>query len=217
MADSALQRKNMVESQVRPSDVTDRRITAAMQEIARESFVPANAGTLAYMDEALPLGGGRAMMAPRTLARLLQLANVEASDTVLVVGALTGYSAAVLAGMAARVVALESDAGLAKAATENLAKLKASNVEVVSADLAAGYAAKAPYGVILLEGAIDDVPEALIAQLAQNGRLVAIEARGALGAAVVVKKTGSALSKRTAFEAGAPRLPGFTRPAGFVF
>ncbi|MEQ1714891.1 MAG: protein-L-isoaspartate O-methyltransferase [Hyphomicrobium sp.] len=217
MADSALQRKNMVESQVRPSDVTDRRITAAMQQIARERFVPQGSETLAYMDEALAVGQNRAMMAPRTFARLLQLASVESTDTVLDVGCLTGYSAAIVSGMAKSVVALESDTQMAAAARRNLADLKVGNVEVVSGELAAGYAAKAPYEVILLEGAIDDVPEALLAQLAQNGRLVAIETKGRLGSAIVVTKSALAASKRTAFEASAPRLPGFAQPAGFVF
>lgn len=218
MADSALQRKNMVESQVRPSDVTDRRITAAMQDIARETFVPSQADrTLAYIDGALPVGSGRAMTAPRTLARLLQLARVDATSKVLVVGALTGYCAAILARMAAKVVALEADATLAAAARENLAREGAANVEVVQGELPAGYGASAPYDAIVVDGAIDEVPEALAAQLGEGGRLVAIEAGAGLGQAVVITKTANALSKRAAFEAGAPALPGFARPAGFVF
>lgn len=216
MADSALQRKNMVESQVRPSDVTDRRITAAMQDIAREKFLPAGVDkTLAYMDVELPVGGGRALMAPRTLARLLQLAAIEAEDKVLIVGALTGYSAAILARMAKNIVALESDPAFAKAARETLAANQ--NVEVVQGDLAQGHAAGAPYDAIIIEGCVEDVPDALISQLGQGGCLVAVEARAGLGQAIVITKTSLAASRRTAFDAGAATLPGFAKPAGFVF
>lgn len=218
MADSALQRKNMVESQVRPSDVTDRRITAAMQDIAREAFVPAEAKALAYMDGAVPVSAHRAMLAPRTFARLMQLANVSAGDAVLVVGALTGYAAAVLARMAKSVVALEADESLASAARSTLSSLGAANVTVVTGALEAGHAAKAPYDVIFVEGSIEIVPEALVSQLGQGGRLVAIERAGqGLGAASVLTKTGSVVSRRVAFEAAAPALPGFALPKGFEF
>ncbi|MGE3516884.1 MAG: protein-L-isoaspartate O-methyltransferase [Hyphomicrobium sp.] len=218
MADSALQRKNMVESQVRPSDVTDRRITAAMQDIARETFVPSKAErALAYMDGAVPVGGGRAMMAPRTLARLMQLADLEPTSKVLIVGALTGYSAAIASRMAAKVVALEVDASLASAARENLASIGAANVEVVGGGLAAGYADGAPYDAIIVDGAVEDLPEALFAQLAQGGRLVAIKARQGLGRAVVATKVAHTPSERVAFDASAPLVPGFERPASFIF
>ncbi len=218
MADSALQRKNMVESQVRPSDVTDRRITAAMQEVARETFVPSEAERcLAYMDGALPVSSSRAMMAPRTLARLLQLANIESTSKVLVVGALTGYSAVIASRMAASVVALEADATLVAAARENVARAGAGNVEVIQGDLVAGYSAGAPYDIVILDGAVEEIPEGLAAQIGQGGRLVAIETSAGLGHAIVLAKTGRVLSKRVAFDAGAPALPGFARPAGFVF
>lgn len=219
MADSALQRKNMVESQVRPSDVTDRRITAAMQDIAREAFVPGDAKAIAYMDGAVPVSAQRAMLAPRTLARLLQLTNVNADESVLDVGALTGYAAAVLARMSESVVALEVDDALAMAARANFAALGAGNVTVVTGALEAGHAAKAPYDVIFIEGAVETMPEALISQLAQNGRLVAIERSSAqaLGSACVLTKTGNVVSRRTAFEAAAPLLPGFAQPKGFAF
>lgn len=218
MADSALQRKNMVESQVRPSDVTDRRITAAMSDIAREAFVPAGIDkTLAYMDGAIPLGGGRALMAPRTLARLLQLAALEREDKVLIVGGLTGYSAAITARMAQSVVVLEAEEALSRAAREALAGLGAKNAEVVTGDLAKGHAAAAPYDVILIEGTVEEVPEALLSQLQQGGRLIAVEAGTGLGRAAVYTKTAATISRRTAFEAAAAALPGFARLEGFVF
>lgn len=218
MADSALQRKNMVESQIRPSDITDRRITAAMSDIAREAFLPSGLDkTLAYMDGAISAGAGRTLLAPRTLARLLQLAAVQAQDKVLIAGAATGYSAAILSRMAKAVVALESDVSLAKSARETIKALGLGNVEVAEGPLPAGHAPGAPYDVILVEGALEAVPEALISQLAQGGRLVAIEAGNGIGHAVVTTKTALAVSSRVAFEAGASLLPGFAQPKGFVF
>ncbi len=218
MADTALQRTNMVESQVRPSDVTDRRITAAMQALARETFVPAKARAYAYSDGAIDLGGRRSLLPPRTLALLLQAADVNANDRVLDIGCGTGYAAAILATMAKAVVALESDPELASEARANLAALKASNVEVATGALEAGLSGKAPYDVILVEGGVDQVPEAILAQLSQNGRLVAIDvAGGPPGCAIVVTKSGSAYAQRTVFNAGAPVLPGFEKPAAFVF
>lgn len=218
MADSALQRKNMVESQIRPSDITDRRITAAMSDIAREAFLPPGLDkTLAYMDGAIPAGAGRTLLAPRTLARLLQLTAAGKDDKVLIVGAATGYSTAILARMVKSVVALESDTALAAAARGNLETLAPGNVKVVESALDAGHAAGAPYDVIFIEGAVEDVPEALLSQLAQGGRLVAIEQANGIAHAIVTTKTALAVSSRVAFEAGATLLPGFARPKGFVF
>ena len=218
MADSALQRKNMVESQVRPSDVTDRRIMAAMQDIARERFVPEGQRSLAYMDEAIPFGGGRGLLAPRIFARLVQLGNIGASDRVLDVGCLTGYSAAVLGRLAGHITALESDAGLARIAQIELAAKTAANVDVVTSALAAGHAVGAPYDVIIVEGGTERMPEALTDQLAPGGRLVAIEASGRrLGQAVIITKSASGLTKRVAFEASGFLLPGFEKPAAFTF
>lgn len=216
MADSALQRKNMVESQIRPSDITDRRITSAMSEIAREPFLPQGLDkTLAYMDGAIPLGQDRAMLAPRTLARLLQLAAIEAQDKVMIVGAGSGYSAAIAARMAKSVVAVESGAALLEIARSTLAGV--ANVTIAAGDLAAGHGAGAPYDVILIEGAVADVPETLIGQLGQGGRLVAIEAGAGIGRAIVLTKSAAAVSKRVAFDAAGPMLPGFARAKGFVF
>lgn len=221
MANSVVQRTNMVESQVRPSDVTDRRITKAMQSIARELFLPASAAQLAYMDEDLPVAAGRSAMSPRCFARLLQLAQVEAKDSVLIVGCLYGYSAAVISQMAAKVVALDVDVAVVSAATKALAESETKNVAVVSGALQAGWPATAPYDVILVEGAIDRLPPELVDQLQIGGRLVAIEVDAKVGHAVVLQKTLSAgrtsVSKRVAFDASAPRLPGFETPKAFVF
>jgi protein-L-isoaspartate(D-aspartate) O-methyltransferase len=218
MADLALQRKNMVESQVRPSDVTDRRIMAAMTNIARERYVPPNLLTLAYTDEAVPLSGGRALMAPRTLARLIQLAGAEMGDKALVVGAATGYGAAVLGHLGCHVVALECDALLAKAAQTALINEALEHVTVVTGALTEGHAAGAPYDVILVEGAVELIPPGLLSQLAAGGRLVTIVIADGVGRAVVVSKAeGGVPSQRAAFDAEAASLPGFERPRGFTF
>lgn len=215
MSNSTLQRKNMVESQVRPSDVTDRRITAAMLDVAREAFVPPAFKSLAYMDGEPEVAPSRRMLAPRTLARLLQLASIEAGDRVLDIGAATGYCAAVIDRLAQEVVALEHDPALAEAAKTALAE--ASKVKVVTGDLASGHKPGALYDVIVIEGAVETIPESLLEQLGFGGRLVAIEVAGGLSRAVLITRTQTAYNRRVGFDATAPRLPGFQKPKAFVF
>jgi protein-L-isoaspartate(D-aspartate) O-methyltransferase len=222
MTDSTLQRLNMVESQVRPSDVTDRRIIKAMLEVPREKFVPASLASMAYMDEPLPVrtangAGGRTLLAPRTFAKLVQLAEVGPDATVLDVGCATGYSTAVLARLAKRVIAVECDPDLVERARRLLEEAGAGNAVVVHGLLAAGAPAEGPYDVILLNGAAETVAPALLEQLGDGGRLVAIVAEGPLCRAQIWRRTGKTFDPRPAFEAGAPVLPGFERPAGFVF
>lgn len=188
MIDAALQRKNMVESQVRPSDVTDRRVIRAMLETPREEFVPGGMKALAYMDTEIGLDGtqsGRAMMAPRVFSKLVQLANLDKGDVVLDVGAGSGYSSAVIAKIAETVVALEADAGLADAAAAAVQKLGLDNIAVVKGALNAGYASEGPYDAIILEGMVPKVPQALLEQLKDGARLVAVVGEGPLGKAVV--------------------------------
>lgn len=221
MGNSALQRENMVESQIRPSDVTDRRITSAMREITRESFVPAALAALAYMDDALAVAPGRSQMAPRVFARLLQLADIEAGQKVLIVGALFGYSAAVASSMARHVVALDLNAAAVKVAAEALRVHGIANVTTVSGPLTEGWQALAPYDVILIEGAVEQVPLKLMEQLAVTGRLVAIELAGGVGRAIVLQKSGNdgkgSVSRRIAFDASAQLLPGFEQAKTFAF
>lgn len=218
MTDTALQRKNMVESQVRPSDITDRRITSAMQDLAREDFVPAALKSLAYMDEPLAVAPGRSLMAPRTFARLLQLASVEAGDKVLIVGALSGYSAAVVARLAAIVVALENDASIASQAR---APSLASNITFVNGPLVDGWASAAPFDVIIVEGGFEILPPQLFSQLSAAGRLVGIDVSGGVGRAVQIDVVGvndeATTSRHVAFEAAAQCLPGFQRAKAFAF
>ena len=218
MIDFAVARKNMVESQVRPSDVTDRRIIRAMLDIPREAFVPEALKTLAYMDTPVRVSdaGDRAMMAPRVLAKLLQLAEIEASDVVLTVGAGNGYTAAVIGRVAQTVVALESDAALAAAAGTILGTLSADNVAVVTGPLAQGYPSEGPYDAIVVDGAIADAPRALLDQLKDGGRLVAVVDAGPIGKGTVWKRLGSSFDSPAEFDATAPRLPGLQRPKGFA-
>jgi protein-L-isoaspartate(D-aspartate) O-methyltransferase len=223
MTDATQQRINMVDSQVRPSDVTDRRIIKAMLEVPREAFAPAEMRALAYMDRALPVtkpgaaGAARALLAPRTLAKMLQLAGIEPDCTVLDVGCGTGYSTALLGRLAGKVVALEADPDLAEWARATLRKLDVAGVEVVQGPLAAGVPDEAPFDAILLNGAVPEVPQALLDQLKDGGRLVAIVAPGSYGRVQVWRRTGRSFGNVTAFDAAADPLPGFAREPGFVF
>jgi len=223
MVDVAEQRANMVENQVRPSDVTDRRILSAMQEIPRERFVPPQLVSLAYIDEDVPLNTAaqgaesRWLMAPRVLAKLLQLAEIGEEDQVLDVGVGTGYSAALLGKMASSVIALECDAALAKEATTALKALAIGNVEVVTGDLAAGCPDRAPFDVIILGGSIDVPPDALLDQLKDGGRLVTVVRQDRLGKAAIWRRLGRSFDRWIAFDAAAKPLPGFQPAPEFVF
>ncbi|MEO8421846.1 MAG: protein-L-isoaspartate O-methyltransferase [Hyphomicrobium sp.] len=220
MVDAATQRLNMVESQVLTSDVTDRRILRAMRELPRELYVPAPMAALAYMDEPVPLTppgpGRRWLLAPRLQAKLLQLASIDEGDCVLDVGCASGYSSAVLAGMAKTVVALESDVRLAEQARTNLAVRGLDNVEVVVGELTSGWATKAPFDAIIIEGAVPLVPEMLFDQLKDGGCLVAIVCQDGLGKATIWRRLGRSVDSWTAFDATTPALPGFERAAVFV-
>lgn len=215
MIDAAQQRSNMVESQIMTCDVTDRRILRAMGELPRERFVPAAMAPLAYMDEAVPLSAGapgvprRWLLAPRTLAKLLQLAEIGEGDRVLDVGSGTGYSAAVLARIAKAVVALDCDVRLTETARQHLSALSLDNVSVVCGELAPGWAADGPYDAVVLEGSIAEAPQLLLEQLKEGGRLVAIVHQDGIGNATIWRRMGRSYDRWTAFDAAAPALPGF--------
>jgi protein-L-isoaspartate(D-aspartate) O-methyltransferase len=221
MAEYLQQRLNMVESQVRPSDVTDRRILRAMLELRREDFVPESMRPLAYMDEAVQVAphhdgvAARYLLPPRTLAKLVQLADIKASTHVLDVGPATGYSTALLARLAADVVALEVDADLCAKLKENLKSL--ANVRMVEGPLPLGAAEAGPFDAILLNGAVEAVDPRLLDQLKDGGRMVGVLASGAFGRAHVWRRSGDGVDTRPDFDAAAPAIPGFARPAGFVF
>jgi protein-L-isoaspartate(D-aspartate) O-methyltransferase len=216
-------RTKMVDGQVRPSDVTDLRIVTAMLELPRERFVAREQAEFAYADLDLPIRGQsdgstpRCLIRPRALAKLIQAADIQESDRVLDVGGTTGYGAAVISRLAHEVLALEDDAALAQAARKLLAECDIDNVSAVTGELAAGWAAKAPYDAIVLEGAVEVAPKALFAQLREGGRLVCVEGRGLSGKATAYRCVGGVASGRPVFDAATPLLPGFAKPAAFVF
>lgn len=220
MVDRDLQRRNMVESQVRPSEITDRRIMRAMQSVERDKFLPETLQDLAYFDGplALPSRPGaptRSELAPRVLAKMIQAAEIAETDVILDVGAGTGWSSALLGQMGETVVALEVDDGLAKRATQTLSELSIDNVAVVEGPLEAGYAQAGPYDVIVIEGGLAEDPQALFNQLKSGGRLVAILHDKGIGKVCCWKRSGDVVSKRVCFDAAAPTLPGFEAVPAF--
>lgn len=223
MEDFAGARTKMVDSQLRTVDVTDYGILSAMGEIPRERFVPARMKPLAYIDEDILIkeaGNGnpaRYLMEPGPLARLVQLAEVKPADIVLDVGCGTGYSTAVLARLANSVLAVECDPELGAAATQTLVDLGIANAAVVTGPLEEGYPSEGPFDVIFVGGAMEVVPEKLLPQLKDGGRLVGVIGYGLSGVATLFTKSGGEIGRRIAFNAHVRPLPGFAKPKAFVF
>jgi protein-L-isoaspartate(D-aspartate) O-methyltransferase len=221
MSDFAALRRTMVDGQVRTADVTDLRLLAAMLDLPRERFVPAEKAALAYLDRDIPVSGAdrpvRWLLKPMVLAKLIQAATIGETEQVLDVGCASGYSSAVLGRLAGGVVALEEDIALARKATENITASGAANVKVVTGPLAAGWPAGGPYDAILLEGASEVVPQALLGQLKEGGRLVCVIGRGPAGKAMLYHALKGEFSGRPIFNAAAPLLPGFAETPEFVF
>ncbi len=217
MFDAAAARRQMVDGQLKPHRILDAAILSAMGDVPREAFVPERLAAVAYVDEDIEIAPGRHMMEPMVFGRLLQELAIEPHHRVLDVGCLTGYSSAVLARLAARVVALEMDGDLATRTGRLLARLDLNNVFTTVGALSAGEASNAPYDRILLEGATEEVPEALKQQLADGGRLAAVVRRNGVGKATIVERHGNAFGVREVFDAATPMLPGMTKPRGFVF
>ena len=220
MLDFARARRNMVDNQLRTFDITDRALLAAMAEVPRERFSPVDRGELAYLDQNLPLTTGAAeprwMLQPMVDARMIQGLDIEAGDKALDVGAGYGYASAIMAALGADVVALESDEGLAGAARERLAG-EGRVVEIRSGPLDKGAPDQAPFDVILVNGALECRPDALLAQLKDGGRLACLERDGAAGHAVLYVRAGEGFGNRRLFEASAPILSAFAAPAAFRF
>lgn len=217
MPDYEAQRLNMVDLQVRANDVTDMRIHVAMREIPREQFVPASRRAIAYADAPVEVVANRYLLDPRVLSKLVQLAEIGAGDSVLDVGCTTGYSTAIIARLAAKVTGLEQDAELVRVASDMVPAVGATNAIVVQGVLADGFRAGAPYDAIIVNGAVEKVPDALLAQLAEGGRLVAVVQSGAQGRAHLYLRRSGRIGSRAAFDASAPLLPGFRQKVGFVF
>lgn len=217
MFDAATARRLMVEGQVRTADVSDTDLLDAMLSVPRERFLPASLAQLAYLDCDVAVGKDRALLKPMVLAKLIQATRVRRTDRVLDVGCATGYSAAVLARLAASVVALEEDADLASKAKDALAAIGTEQVEVVVGPLTAGWPAGGPYDVIFLDGATEIVPDTLGPQLKPDGRLVGIYGRPPATKATIFHLAEGRLVGRPIFDGAARLLPGFVAPPAFVF
>lgn len=218
MIDYAAARLNMVEGQLRTNRITDPALMGAFLAVPRERFVPAAFKGAAYVDEDIPLGHGRYLMEPLVLARLIQLADLARDERALFVGAGSGYGAAVLAQIAASVVALESRPELAEMARRACGELGYDNVSVIEGPLEKGHGGGAPYHAILFGGAVADAPAALARQLAEGGRMVAVlKPDAAVGKATLMRRAGTVLSRRAAFDAATPMLPDFAPEPSFVF
>lgn len=216
-------RLNMVEGQLRTNKVIDEAVLEGFLTVPRERFVPTALRGIAYVDDDVPLGNGRVLVEPLVLARLLQLAEIRKDDKILEIGCATGYATAILARIAARVVALESDAQLIAVARRELAALDCGNVQLQEGPLDAGWSAGAPYDVILINGEVGEIPAALSEQLAEGGRLVTVTegqaspADARCGRALLMTRAEGRVSSRTVFDATVQPLPGFARAAAFVF
>ena len=218
MKSSDVARTKMIDSQLRPNRVTDDRLLSAFASVRRELFVPEHLRAVAYIDEDLPLGGGRYLMEPMVFARMLQEATVERTDAVLIVGAGTGYEAAVTAILTRNVVALEEDAELGRRGRAALVEHAVAAVNTVEGPLRDGYRPRAPYDVILFGGAVAEIPAEINAQLAEGGRLLAVvKSSNTVGRATLTTRTGGVLARRVIFDAATPFLPGFVPRPSFVF
>lgn len=220
MSDFTAARRAMIDGQLRTNSVIDHALLDAFQAIPRERFVPAAWQALTYAEAAIPLnetGDDRQMLEPMVLGRMIQAAEITSEDIVLDIGCGSGYAAAVMARLAGAVVALEQDENLARRAGATLASLEHSNVVVVQGPLNEGHQTEGPYDVILVEGAVEEVPSALKHQLKEGGRLIAILGKGRAARVMLYRRLGEDLSGSSVFDAAAPMLPGFAEPAAFAF
>jgi protein-L-isoaspartate(D-aspartate) O-methyltransferase len=220
MVDFSQARRMMVDSQLRTFDVNDMPLLDAMDSVPRELFVLPGREDLAYIDQDILVSDGdtrRFMLTPMNLGRMIQALGVDAGETALDVACGRGYASAVLNKLGARVTALETDEALVAAARASLAAAGAGDVEVVTGPLDQGYAKSAPFDVILINGAVDVRPDALLQQLAEGGRLVCVKGRGRAARATLYVRTGDAFGERALFDAAAPVLAAFVQEPGFTF
>ena len=215
MTDYATRRTMMVDTQVRPSDVTKFPIIDAMLSVKREAFVPRKLREAAYMGENLDLGGSRTILEPRTLAKALDALDIHGDELVLDVGCALGYSTAVMARMAELVIAVEEDEGMSQEAQTLLLDNGADNAVVHHGPLTEGAPEHGPYDVIMVQGAVEHLPQTLIDQIKDGGRIACLFMEGALGVVRIGYKIDGDVTWRFSFNAGAPVLPGFEKHAAF--
>lgn len=217
MTDFATARRNMIEGQLRPNGVTDARVLRAFSDTPRELFVPASKRPVAYIDEDIEVGHGRILMEPMVFARMLVHAEVKPSDIVLDIGCGAGYSTAVLARLANTVVAVEEVEELAAQANDTMTELAIGNAAVIRGPLAEGCPSQAPFDVIVINGAVPEIPQGVVDQLAEGGRLVAARREGTVTRLVEGVKVGGTVALRSFADMDVAPLPGFAAPAGFQF
>jgi protein-L-isoaspartate(D-aspartate) O-methyltransferase len=215
--DRANARRIMVDCQVRTCDVTNHEVLEAFYTVPREEFAPDSQKPFAYLDEAIPLGGGRFLAAPAMLAKLIQVAAISSTDKVLDVGSGTGYSTALIARLCARVTAVETDPALAATATHALERLGVRNAAVEVGKHENGAPGSAPYDVIFIGGAVGELPDALLRQLAEGGRMVAVEGAGHSAFAMLYLKNEGRIASRRLFNCAIAAVPGLEKKPHFVF
>lgn len=216
MTDFTARRTMMVDTQVRPSDVTKFPIIDAMLHVAREEFVPGAQREAAYMGENIEIAEGRVLLDPRTLAKMLDALDIQATELVMDIAPAHGYSSAVIARLAQAVVAVEEDEAMAREAQETLSAQNADNVIVHAGSLRLGAAEHAPFDAIILQGGVQQLPDSLCGQLKEGGRICALFVEGAMGDVMIGYKIDGQISWRRAFHAGAPVLPGFEQSGAFA-
>ncbi|MDO5658352.1 MAG: protein-L-isoaspartate O-methyltransferase [Paracoccus sp. (in: a-proteobacteria)] len=217
MVDYAARRTMMVDTQIRPNEVTRYHVLEAFLNVPREAFLPPQASELAYLGENVPVAPGRILFEPRTIGKMLEALNVQPGELVMDLACGYGYASALLSRMAGAVVAVEDDAELVREAEARLAATDAHNVAVINAGLTTGAPAQGPFDAIFVGGAVEEIPDELIAQLRDGGRIVALFMEGQLGTVRLGHKIDGRVNWRYAFNASAPLLPGFVRQTGFVF
>lgn len=216
MSDFTARRVMMVDTQVRPSDVTKFPIIDAMLDVARENFVPRDRREAAYMDGNIPLGAGRTVLEPRSFAKMLDALDLQNDELVLDIGSGLGYSAAVMAHIAQAIVACEADENMSAESEVALNDAGIDNVIAHVGALDAGVPEHGPYDVIAIQGGVELVPDAILEQLKEGGRIAALFMEGALGEVRVGHKIGGRMNWRLAFNASAPILPGFAKERAFA-
>lgn len=217
MGEYADARRQMVDNQIRTTDVTAYNVLDAFGSVPRELFVPSSLRALAYSDSDIKISDNRTMMQPSPLAKMLQLADISKDDLVLMIGVNSGYSAALVSQLANTVVAIESGEDLVEKAQTSLTDLGCDNVAVISGDLIKGSPSQGPFDVIFIEGAVEQIPQDLLKQLKDGGVLVTVDGAERRAEAVKMLRIGDSFSRIPAFDTNAPVLEEFRKPEGFQF